>query len=124
MTGELTFAVSPLLPMAWLIGAAVLGVLFLAAMWWTRARGAAWRTVAVLGLLAALFNPTAVVEERRPLPGVALVVGDDSPSQGIGQRRARTGTLPAPLQDPAWPQKGSEPRVGPRGGHPKARRAR
>ena len=99
MNGELSFTLSPLIPSALLTAAAVLAILFLGAMWWTRARGAAWRTVAVLGLLATLLNPTAVVEERRPLPDVALVVVDESPSQSIGQRRARTEAALKTLQD-------------------------
>jgi hypothetical protein len=120
MNGELSFTLSPLIPSALLAAGAVLAVLFLGAMWWTRARGAAWRTVAVLGLLAALLNPTAVVEERRPLPDVALVVVDESPSQSIGQRRARTEAALKTLQDRLGSQKDLELRVVRAGGRQNA----
>lgn len=111
MNGELTFALSPLIPMALLIGAAALAFIFLATMWWTRARGALWRTVAVVTLLLALLNPAAVIEDRRPLPDVAVVVVDDSPSQNIGQRRERTEAALKTLQDRLGNQKGLELRV-------------
>ncbi len=111
MNGELTFTLSPLVPMALLIGAAALGLVFLGALWWTRARGALWRTVAVLALLLALLNPSAVVEDRRPLPDVAVAVVDDSPSQNIGQRRERTEAALNALQDRLGHQKGLELRV-------------
>jgi hypothetical protein len=50
-----------------LAGLAAVGAVALLVMWWLRARGATWRTIAVLGLLAALLNPTAVFEQRQPL---------------------------------------------------------
>ena len=111
MNGDLTFALSPLVPMAVVIGGAVLGVIALAVLWAMRARGALWRTLAVAGLLAALLNPTAVVEDRRPLPDVAVVVADDSPSQNIGQRRERTEAALKTLQERLGQQSGLELRV-------------
>ena len=120
MNGELSFTLSPLIPQALLIAAGVLAAILLAVTWATRARGAAWRTVAVLGVLAALLNPTAVVEERKPLPDVALVVADESPSQGIGQRRARTEAALKALQDRLGAQKDLELRVVRAGGRQNA----
>ena len=111
MNGELTFTAAPLAPWLVVAGFAVLAVFFLAVTWWRRARGAAWRTVAVLGLLAALVNPAAVVEDRKPLPDTALIVVDDSPSQGLGQRRARTDQALATLQSRLADQKDLEVRV-------------
>ncbi len=111
MSNDLTLALSPLLPTALLIAAAVAAVLLIALLWLRRARGALWRSAAVIGLLAALVNPTAVVEERRPLPDVALVVVDDSPSQAIGQRQERTQAALKALQDRLAGQKDLEMRV-------------
>src|SRR5579883_2967133 len=111
MNGDLTFALSPLVPMAVVIGGAVLGIIAVATLWAMRARGALWRTLAVAGLVAALLNPTAVVEDRRPLPDVAVVVADDSPSQNIGQRRERTEAALKTLQERLGQQSGLELRV-------------
>ena len=58
--GDLTITFGPLVPWPVLAGLAVVAAIALAATWWLRARGAGWRTLAVLGLLAALLNPTAV----------------------------------------------------------------
>jgi hypothetical protein len=88
--GEFSLSFGPLVPWPLLAGLAAFGLLALAATWWTRARGALWRTIAVAGLLLALLNPTAVFEQRQPLPDVAVIVVDESTSQSIGERRART----------------------------------
>ena len=50
-------------------------------------------------LLAALVNPSLVVEQRSPQRDVAVVVVDDSPSQGIGDRRQATETALKTLQE-------------------------
>ncbi|HEX6978394.1 MAG TPA: hypothetical protein VF342_03765 [Alphaproteobacteria bacterium] len=88
--GELSISFGPLVPWPVLAGLAALALVALAATWWMRARGAVWRTVAVLGFLLALLNPNAVLEERQPLSDVAVVVVDESKSQSIGERRRRT----------------------------------
>ena len=43
----------------------------------------------IAALLAALANPMALVEERKPLADIGVVVVDESRSQDIGSRRAR-----------------------------------
>jgi hypothetical protein len=88
--GDLTISFGPLVPWPVLGALATVAAVALALLWWLRARGATWRTVAVLGLLAALLNPTAVFEQRQPLSDVAVVVVDESNSQAIGDRRARS----------------------------------
>ncbi|MBM3348072.1 MAG: hypothetical protein FJY55_16535, partial [Betaproteobacteria bacterium] len=57
---------------------------------WRRAPGMVWRLLAAGGLVAALLNPSLVVEEREPQRDVAVVVVDESPSQALGERRALT----------------------------------
>ncbi len=70
-----------------LIAAVLLGLAF-----WRRSGGAAWRLLAVAAALLALANPSLVQEQRTPIPDVALVVVDQSISQRIGERAARTET--------------------------------
>ncbi|WP_029007547.1 membrane protein [Azospirillum halopraeferens] len=84
-----SIAFDPLLPweaLAVLFGAAAL-VLLLGLV--RRARGIAWRLLAFAVLAAALLNPSLVHEEREPIRDVAVIVVDDSPSQAVGDRRAR-----------------------------------
>ena len=65
-----------------LASAAVLGLAL-----WRRARGTAWRALALGLLLLALANPILVREQREPLEDIALLVIDDSASQEIAPRR-------------------------------------
>ncbi|NKB55919.1 MAG: hypothetical protein GKS00_06250 [Alphaproteobacteria bacterium] len=85
-----TIEFAPLLP--WI---AVLILGFVAALLaglglYVRANGALLRTLAFAVLVLTLLNPSLVAEEREPLKDVAVVIVDDSPSQGIGDRRAQT----------------------------------
>ncbi|HVC54506.1 MAG TPA: hypothetical protein VND95_01040 [Stellaceae bacterium] len=92
-----TLATAPLLP--WWAIAALAGaaVLLLALGIWRRARGVAWRGVALAMLLAILVNPSLVAQQRQPLRDIAVVVVDQSPSQAIGQRREVTAKALAAL---------------------------
>ncbi len=111
MSGDLTLTAATLVPL-WLIAiVAAVAAVFLVATWWLRARGATWRTLAVLGLLLALINPTFVVEERRSLPDIGLVVVDESPSQALGNRRQRTEAALQAVQNRFGDQKDLEIRV-------------
>jgi hypothetical protein len=65
---------------------------------WRRARGLVWRAVAIAILLAALVNPSLVVERRAAQHDIAIVVVDDSPSQNIGDRRRATETALAAVK--------------------------
>ena len=90
MSGEVSIAFAPAVPW-WAIAAlGVAGAALLAATFAARAPGRWWRMLAIAALLAALANPIALVEERRPLPDIGVVVVDDSRSQDIGERRARS----------------------------------
>ena len=53
---------------------------------------------ATVAVLAALANPVSVEETRDPLDDVAIVVIDDSLSQGVGQRREATEVARAALE--------------------------
>ena len=76
----------------WIVLAAVgaLGLAVLAAGAFTRARGLAWRTLAIAALWLALANPALVDEEREPIPDLVTIVVDESESQRIDGRRQRS----------------------------------
>ena len=69
-------------------GGLALAVLALCAL--TRARGLGWRSLALAALWLALANPSLVEEEREPIPDLVTVVVDESDSQKIDGRRARS----------------------------------
>ena len=64
-----------------------------------RARGTAWRAAAIALLWLALANPALVEEEREPISDLAVVVVDDSLSQEIDGRKARTEQALARIAD-------------------------
>ncbi len=76
----------------WIVLAAVgaLGLAVLAAGAFARARGLAWRTLAIAALWLALANPALVDEEREPIPDLVTIVVDESESQRIDGRRQRS----------------------------------
>ncbi len=85
-----SLAFAPLLPW-WAIGAfaaAAVAVVTLGLV--RRARGLAWRVLAIVALLATLANPSLVEEKRDPQRDIAVVVVDESPSQRIGDRSRYT----------------------------------
>ncbi len=87
----LSLAAAPLLPWPALSALAAAACLVLALGALRRARGLAWRALALAILFAALVNPSLVVEQRLPQRDVAIVVVDESPSnQQIGDRRQAT----------------------------------
>ena len=86
MTNEFSVAFAPFLPW-WAIAAlAAAGLVLLGVTLMARAPGLWLRALAIAGLVAALANPIVVIEERRGLPDIGVVVVDESKSQGIGSR--------------------------------------
>jgi hypothetical protein len=87
---NLGVAFAPLVPdyVVWVgFGAALLiSILLLVA----RSRGALVRTIAMAMLLLALANPSLTREDRDPIPSVAAVIVDKSPSQDFADRKAQT----------------------------------
>ena len=90
MTGETSIAFVPLLPWALLAVLGGLSAAIVAFGLWRRARGILVRAAALAVLLAALMNPSFVLEQRDPIADIAVVIVDDSLSQSIGKRRSRT----------------------------------
>ena len=81
---------APLLPayVVWVAfgGAVLISIVLLLA----RSRGAPMRALALGLLVLALANPSITREDRDPIPSVAAVIVDKSPSQNFGDRRAQT----------------------------------
>ena len=81
---------APLLP-AYVVWAAFgLAVLISIVLLLARSRGAPMRALALGLLVLALANPSLTREDRDPIPSVAAVIVDKSPSQNFGDRRAQT----------------------------------
>jgi hypothetical protein len=83
-------AFAPLVPPAilWaaIAAAAIIAILLLI----VRSRGAAVRAIALAFGVLALANPSFTREDREPLPSVAAVIIDKSPSQNFGDRLNQT----------------------------------
>ena len=111
MSGDLSIAFAPALPWSVIGALALVALALLALHARARAPGLMWRAIACVGLLAALANPMAVIEERRELPDVALLVVDESKSQSIGERRAATDAAVQRVREQAAGAKDLELRV-------------
>ena len=64
-----------------------------------RSPGAALRIVALALLVLALTNPSLTREDRDPIPSVAAIIVDKSPSQNFADRSAQTEAARAALVD-------------------------
>src|SRR5208283_3891676 len=62
-----------------------------------RSRGAPIRAIALALIVLALANPSLTREDRDPIPSVAAVIVDKSPSQDFGDRNAQTESARATL---------------------------
>jgi hypothetical protein len=98
MTGGLSIALAPLLPWTVLGPMFALAAALVLYALWRRARGAWWRALALAVLALMLLDPSVVQEEREPIRDVAVVVVDQSPSQDVGERAARTEAALAALE--------------------------
>jgi hypothetical protein len=84
-------------PVIWALAA--LGVVLFALLLWRARRGALLRALAYAMLLLAIANPHLKQEDREPLNDVLAVVVDDSQSQTIGGRDARTEAIRKDLEE-------------------------
>ena len=108
---EYSIAFAPLIP-AWALALLALVALpIVGYALFAKARGAAWRLAALAGLLLALANPLAVIEQRQSLPDVALVVVDESASMRIGERADRAERAANALRDRLGRERDMEVRV-------------
>lgn len=90
MTG--TLVLDPLLPLMVVYAVAALAIAGIALAIWRRLPGWWLRGLAVLALLAALFNPAIQREDRETLSDIVMLVVDQSASQQISDRPAQTET--------------------------------
>ncbi|SNB65433.1 hypothetical protein SAMN07250955_104264 [Arboricoccus pini] len=77
---------TPYFPVSVVAGLAILSLIVLFLGFYRRARGSVFRAVFVIVALVSLINPSLRDEQRQPLPDVALVVVDRSPSQRLAKR--------------------------------------
>jgi hypothetical protein len=89
----------PFVPWSVLWALAALGAVLLALLFWRSRRGAIFRLASYALLLLAIANPHLKQEDREPLSDVVAVVLDDSQSQGIAGRTARTEEIRKELEE-------------------------
>jgi hypothetical protein len=89
----------PFVPWSVLWALAALGAVLLALLFWRSRRGTMFRLASYALLLLAIANPHLKQEEREPLSDVVAVVLDDSQSQGIAGRTARTDEIRKELEE-------------------------
>ncbi len=98
MSSAYTLDLAPLVPWPFLVACAIVILLLTCYGLWRRARGTLLRGLAAALALAALANPVARREERAGLPDIAVMVVDESPSQGIGERQRQADEAEAALR--------------------------
>jgi hypothetical protein len=89
----------PFVPWPVLWGLAAAGAVLLALLFWRSPRGAIFRLLSYALLLLAIANPHLKQEDREPLNDVLAVVVDDSQSQLIAGRTARTEAIRKELEE-------------------------
>ena len=87
---NLGVAFSPLVPDYVVWAAFAAAVLISALLVLARSRGALVRAIALALMVLALANPSFTREDRDPIPSVAAIIVDKSPSQDFGDRNAQT----------------------------------
>ena len=90
-------AFAPLLPPVVLWTGAAIAIAIALLLLLARPRGALLRILALALLLLALTNPSFTREDRDPVPSVAAVIVDKSPSQNFGERNRETEAARADL---------------------------
>ncbi len=87
---NLGISFAPLVPDYVVWAALGVAVLIAALLLVVRSRGAPVRATALLLMVLALANPSLTREDRDPIPSVAAVIVDKSPSQDFSDRNAQT----------------------------------
>jgi hypothetical protein len=88
MNFGIAFAPLVPLPILWVACAAAVAIAALVLL--SRSRGAGVRAIALALVVLALANPSFTREDRDPIPSVAAIVIDKSPSQNFGDRAKQT----------------------------------
>ena len=87
---NLGISFAPLVPDYVVWTALGVAILISALLLIARSRGAPVRVIALALMVLALANPSLTREDRDPIPSVAAVIIDKSPSQDFGDRNAQT----------------------------------
>ncbi len=96
---NLGISFSPLVPLYVVYAAAAAAIVIAILLIVARRRGAVIRAIALTLLVLALANPSLTREDRDPIPSVAIVVADKSPSQNFGDRTRQTEAARAALNE-------------------------
>ena len=96
---NLGISFAPLVPASVVWAAFAVAVLIAAILLITRSRGAPLRALALGLMVLALANPSLTREDRDPIPSVAAVIVDKSPSQNFGDRAQQTEAARATLTE-------------------------
>ena len=83
-------AFAPLVPLYVVWAAGAVALVIAALLLFSRSRGATIRAVALALLVLALANPSFTREDREPIPSVAAIIIDKSPSQTCARHADRT----------------------------------
>jgi hypothetical protein len=94
---NLGVSLAPLVPEYVVWAAFGVAVLMSVMLLVTRSRGAPVRAIALGLMVLALANPSLTREDRDPIPSVAAVIVDKSPSQNFGDRAKQTEAARATL---------------------------
>jgi hypothetical protein len=90
---------APLAPAYVVWTAFAIAVLLAATLLLVRSRGALMRAIAMALMVLALANPSLTREDREPIPSVAAVIVDQSPSQSFGERTQQTDAVRQAIVD-------------------------
>ncbi len=87
----------PFLPIPYLVAMGLVALVVTAALIWRGRRGTLLRVASLALLILALANPNLKEEEREKLSNIAVVMVDQSASQRIAGREARTAAIRSQL---------------------------
>lgn len=102
---------APLIPPGWLAALALMGMVLLAVSMLSSGRFQIWRALVLAAFLFALAGPAVLEEDRKPMPDVAVIAVDASPSQSFARRAERTQAAKAYLEAKLGSVKDLEVRV-------------
>ncbi len=108
---NLGISFAPLVPAYVLWAALALAAVLSALLLVARSRGALVRAAALALMILALANPSLTREDRDPIPSVAAVIVDKSPSQNFGDRTQQTEAARAAIVERLHHIPGLEVRV-------------
>ena len=109
--GFASLGFAPLLPWPWLAAGGMVALLLVGLAIVRRAPGGWLRFTLLAAILLTLANPALIEESRRDLPDLALVVVDESASQGLGERPRQTERAVAQVTERLKKLDGLETRV-------------